>query len=175
MSPSSDPALEPVPTVAVRSGGEEGTEALGRALGKTLPAGTVVALSGGLGAGKTVFTRGIAAGLGVDPTEVASPTFVYLVDYDEGRLPLFHADLYRFAEVPVDRIPEVLESIGLEAALASDGVTVVEWWPYYLGPEPARLVRVEISVESGDTRSIRLEFRGPGLDAARAAVAAVPA
>jgi tRNA threonylcarbamoyladenosine biosynthesis protein TsaE len=159
---------EPV-TVTTRSADE--TESLARTLGAALPGGTVIALSGPLGAGKTVFARGVAAGLGIDPTGVASPTFVYLVDYPEGRLPFVHADLYRFADVPDDMKEGVLESIGLDAAIASDAVTLVEWWPYYRGLEPERMVAVELVIESGDVRSIHLDFRGQGLDAARRCVA----
>ena len=147
--------------------GEEETEALGRRLAAALPPGTVIALSGPLGAGKTVFARGVAAGLGIDPAEVTSPTFVYLVDYPEGRVPFVHADLYRFGDVPAEFAEAALESIGLDAAIASDAITLVEWWPYFHGTEPERLVNVELAVESGDVRSIHLDFRGPGLDAAR--------
>lgn len=157
-----------VPALLSRS--EEETEAVGRRLASVLPPGTVIGVSGGLGAGKTVFARGVASGLGIDPTWVTSPTFVYLVDYPEGRIPFVHADLYRFADVPVEMAGATFESIGLEAAFASDAITLVEWWPYYRGTEPERLVSVELAVESGDVRSIRLDFRGPGLDVARRSV-----
>lgn len=157
---------QPVP-VELTTRSEEETEALGRRLAEGLPPGTVIALSGPLGAGKTVFARGVASGLGIDPVEVTSPTFVYLVDYPEGRIPFVHADLYRFGDVPADLTEGVLESIGLDAAIASDAITLVEWWPYFRGAEPERLVSVELAVESGDVRSIHLDFRGPGLDAAR--------
>ena len=160
-SPEEAPALDLV------SRGEEETEAVGRRLAEALPAGTVIALTGQLGAGKTVFARGVAAGLGIDPAAVASPTFVYLVDYDEGRLPFVHADLYRFGDVPEEAAEGAYESIGLLDAMAGDSITLVEWWPYYRGPVPERLVRVELAVESGDVRSIHLEFRGPDLGAAQ--------
>jgi len=153
--------------VSLVSRSEEETEAIGARLAEALPAGTVIALSGPLGAGKTAFARGVAAGLGIDPDEVSSPTFVYLVDYPEGRIPMVHADLYRFADVPEDRLEGAFESIGLPAAMAGDSITLVEWWPYYRGAEPGRLVNVELAVESGDVRSIHLSFRGPGLDEAR--------
>lgn len=153
--------------IDLQTRGEEETEALGRRLAEALPPGTVIALSGPLGAGKTVFARGVASGLGIDPAEVTSPTFVYLVDYTEGRLPFVHADLYRFGDVPAELAEGVLESIGLDAAIASDAITLVEWWPYFRGAEPERLVSVELAVESSDVRSIHLDFRGPGLDAAR--------
>ncbi len=150
--------------------GEEETEELGRRLGAALPPGTTLALSGPLGAGKTVFARGVAAGLGIDPAEVSSPTFVYLVDYPEGRTPFVHADLYRLGEIPPELAEEVFEGIGLVAALASDAVTLVEWWSNYRGPAPARLVHVELAVRSGDVRAIHLDFSGVGLDEARTSV-----
>lgn len=156
--------------VTLRSRSEEETEAIGRRLAAALPAHTVIALSGQLGAGKTVFARGVAEGLGIDPALVTSPTFVYLVDYPEGRIPFVHADLYRLADVPDELAGAAFESIGLEDALASEAITLVEWWPYYRGAEPERLVSVELAVESGDVRSIHLYFRGPGLDVARRSV-----
>lgn len=149
---------------------EEETEAIGRRLGEALPGATTIALSGPLGAGKTVFARGVASGLGIDPAAVSSPTFLYLVEYGEGRIPFVHADLYRFADVPAEAAEQALDSIGLAAAVAGDGITLVEWWPYYRGAEPQRIVSVELAIESGDVRSIHLDFRGLGLDAARRSV-----
>jgi tRNA threonylcarbamoyladenosine biosynthesis protein TsaE len=153
--------------LTLRSASEEETEAIGRRLSASLPPRTVIALTGPLGAGKTVFARGVACGLGIDPAEVTSPTFVYLVDYQEGRLPFVHCDLYRFGETPAEFVGSAFESIGLDAAIASEAITLVEWWPYFRGPAPERLVSVELAVESSDVRSIHLDFRGPGLDAAK--------
>ena len=72
---------------------------------------------------------------------------------------------------PFEKWRAAFESIGLDAAIASDAITLVEWWPYFRGALPERLVSVELAVESGDVRSIHLDFRGPGLGAARRAVA----
>lgn len=155
----------------VRTGSEEETEDLGARLGAVLPAGTVLALSGPLGAGKTAFARGVARGLGIDPAEVSSPTFTYIVDYTEGRLPFIHADLYRLLDLPEQLLLPALESIGLEQAIdEGQAIVLVEWWPCYPGREPERLVRVEIAMESGNARSIELFFRGSGLDGARRCV-----
>lgn len=143
---------------------EEETEDLGCRLAEALPAGTVVALSGPLGAGKTAFARGVAEGLGLDPRDVSSPTFTYLVEYPEARVPFVHADLYRLGDLPEELAVSALESIGLAEAVEGEGITLVEWWPFYRGREPRRLVCVEIAPESGDVRSIILVFRGPGLD-----------
>ena len=98
------------------------TEAIGEAFGRFLEPGDFVGLEGDLGAGKTVFTRGVAAGLGCDPGEVQSPTFT-LVREHSGRVVLYHLDLYRLEEPEED-----LPAIGYEAFFEpEDGVAVVEW------------------------------------------------
>ena len=136
------------------------TENLGYELGRLLPVQAAVGLVGELGSGKTCFVRGLARGLGLDPDEIASPTFVYLVDYDGGRSRLTHADLYRLVDQTEDIAEEAFESIGLTQALASAGITVVEWWDSYRGPQPADLVTVEFLIENVDVRSITLTFDG---------------
>ena len=156
--------------LTVTTHGAEQTEALGAIIAAALPKATVVGLIGPLGAGKTCFARGLATGFGVDPSTVASPTFVYLVDYraTDGRI-LNHADLYRLggptAQAPEAQM-EALEGIGLYEAMASDSVTIVEWWEYYRGPTPQRRIRVEFAIENVDDRSITLEFAGAGLEEA---------
>jgi tRNA threonylcarbamoyladenosine biosynthesis protein TsaE len=94
------------------------TEAVGAELASRLQPGSRVRLYGELGAGKTAFVRGLAAGLGVDPDDVSSPTFTLVQEY-RGRLPLFHVDLYRLA-------PGEVDDLGLDA-LASQGVLAIEW------------------------------------------------
>jgi tRNA threonylcarbamoyladenosine biosynthesis protein TsaE len=126
------------------------TRALGQRLGKKLRAGDVVLLSGELGAGKTVFTQGIAEGLGARG-QVSSPSFVLMNEY-QGRERLFHVDLYRIGE------PEEAEYLGLED-YSEDGVLVVEWperAPEYL-PADHLLVRIAYS-EGG--RTLTLAPRG---------------
>lgn len=98
----------------------EETEALGEALGKKLAPGTVLAYRGGLGAGKTAFTRGLARGLGAAET-VTSPTYTVVNEYLTGRLPLFHFDMYRLGSA------EELFDIGWEDYLDRGGVCAVEW------------------------------------------------
>ena len=96
------------------------TEAIGAALGKILPAGTVIAYRGDLGAGKTAFTRGLARGLGyLEP--VTSPTYTVCNEYLGGRLPLFHFDMYRL------RCADDLWDIGWEDYLERGGICAVEW------------------------------------------------
>ena len=98
----------------------EETEALGEKLGKILPAGTVLAYHGDLGAGKTAFTRGLARGLGCRDL-VTSPTYTIVNEYLGGRLPLFHFDMYRL------RSSDDLWDIGWEDYLDRGGVCAVEW------------------------------------------------
>ena len=97
----------------------EETEDLGFRLGQQLSGGAVVAFRGGLGMGKTAFTRGLARGLGCQD-RVTSPTFTIVNEY-EGRLPLFHFDMYRLAD------SDALFDIGWEEYLDRDGVCAVEW------------------------------------------------
>ena len=96
------------------------TETLGAALGKLLPAGTILAYRGDLGAGKTAFTRGLTRGLGCNEL-VTSPTYTIVNEYLGGRLPLFHFDMYRL------RSSEDLWDIGWEDYLERGGICAVEW------------------------------------------------
>jgi tRNA threonylcarbamoyladenosine biosynthesis protein TsaE len=97
----------------------EETWELARKLAPILSSGDVINLSGDLGAGKTVFTKGLAVGLGIDEP-VTSPTFTLIKEY-EGRLPLYHFDVYRLAS------PEEMEELGFDEYFYGDGVSVVEW------------------------------------------------
>ena len=99
---------------------EEETEALGARLAVKLEPGAVIAFTGDLGAGKTAFTRGLARGLGI-PDRVTSPTFTIVNEYEGGRLPLFHFDMYRLGSA------DELFDIGWEDYLARKGVCAVEW------------------------------------------------
>ena len=96
------------------------TEELGRRLGGILKPGTVIAYTGDLGAGKTAFTRGLADGLAI-PERITSPTFTIVNEYEGGRLPLFHFDMYRLGS------SDELFDIGWEDYLARNGVCAVEW------------------------------------------------
>lgn len=98
----------------------EQTWRTGQLFGKLLNAGDTVCLYGDLGAGKTNFTYGIAQGLEVQERYITSPTYTFVNEY-QGRVPLYHIDLYRLKE------PGELEGIGFEEYLESDGVTVIEW------------------------------------------------
>ncbi len=113
------------------------TEAIGEQLAASLLPGDVVAYHGGLGAGKTAFTRGLAKGLGYDG-RVSSPTFTIVNEY-EGRLPLFHFDLYRLGD------EEELYDIGWEDYLQRRGVCAVEWSEGFAGALPPGTISVTIS------------------------------
>jgi len=130
---------------------EAETEALGAALGSELRGGEAVLLHGELGAGKTAFVRGLARGLGVDASQVASPTFVLLTRYD-GRLALHHADLYRLAGNGDDR------ELGLEELPGEHGVLAVEWAERLsLHPWQAS-IRVSLEHAGEDHRRVRIEW-----------------
>ena len=131
------------------SSSEAQTRAIAAALAPSLTPGTVILLSGDLGAGKTAFVRGLAEGLGLDPDEVTSPTFTLVHEYRGGRLPLIHVDLYR-----LDRAE--LDEIGLDQDLAATGVTAVEWAERLTrGISDAVVVRI---IDQGDDqRSISIE------------------
>ncbi len=128
---------------------EEETAALGRALAPSLEAGSVVLLRGELGAGKTAFVKGLAEGLGIDPSDVSSPTFALIQEYRSGRLPLFHVDLYRLEPIDVD-------DLGLEDERMGEGITAIEW-PDRLPRPPAGAVDVRIEHGDGSMRTIRIE------------------
>lgn len=114
------------------------TFALGRIFGEKAVPGQVFALNGDLGTGKTVFAQGFASGLGVSDY-VSSPTFTILQVYEEGRLPLYHFDVYRIAD------PEEMEEIGFEEYLYSEGVCLIEWAE--LIPELLPEERTQITIE----------------------------
>lgn len=134
----------------VPTGSEAETFALGRDLASGLRPADVVLLQGDLGMGKTVLARGLAAGLGVPEEDVRSPTFT-LINLYQGRLPVYHIDLYR-----IDK-PAELEELGLEEILGADGVAIVEW-AERLGPyRPPRGVLITITDGGGSARTIEID------------------
>jgi tRNA threonylcarbamoyladenosine biosynthesis protein TsaE len=125
---------------------EQETITAGAQLATTLQPGAILLLHGPLGAGKTALVRGVAVGLGVAEDEVSSPTFTLVHEYRGGRLPLFHADLYRLPE------GATLEELGLDEA-ASQGIVAVEW-PERLVQPPPGAVHVRIVLGDADQRTI---------------------
>ena len=127
----------------------EETEALGQRLGAALHGGAVIAYHGCLGAGKTAFTRGLARGLG-SQMRVTSPTYTIVNEYPDGRLPLFHFDMYRLGSA------DELFDIGWEDYLARGGVCAVEWSE---NVEEALSGAIHVTIEplGGDRRRITIE------------------
>jgi tRNA threonylcarbamoyladenosine biosynthesis protein TsaE len=126
------------------------TERVAAALATGFRGGEVVLLSGELGSGKTTFVRGLARGLGADPEEVASPTFVLLTSY-AGRLTLHHADLYRL------RGDGDEAEIGLEELPGRSGVLAVEWADRLGRPPWPRPLQVRLQHEGEDARRVTIE------------------
>ncbi len=119
-----------------------------------LEAGDVLLLDGDLGAGKTSLTKGLAAGLGIT-RPVKSPTFTIIREYQEGRLPLYHMDIYRLEDGGV-------EDLGLEEYFEGDGVSVVEW-PEFLGvvlPDEYLMIQIEKDADDDDARHVHLKAHG---------------
>lgn len=132
----------------------EETRRLGFCLGRMIGEPVVLLLSGDLGAGKTCLTQGIARGLEVPESEpIVSPTYT-LMNLYEGRLPLYHFDLYRLAD------PDELEELGLEEYLPGNGVAVVEWADRFQDLSPIRLA-VRINHLGPASRSIHFDATGP--------------
>lgn len=141
-------ASEPNDILPVVTHSPEESWRVGRAVGERLKPGDLVALYGNLGAGKTVFVRGMCAGLGLDPAEVTSPTFTILHEYYDARLPIYHFDAYR-----VERIEEFY-GLGYEEYFFGDGVTVVEWADRIETLLPTSAIRLRIEHAGGDDRRI---------------------
>ena len=133
------------------SNSEGETEDLGRRLGLRLGPGAVVAYTGDLGAGKTAFTRGLARGLDISE-RVTSPTFTIVNEYEGGRLPLFHFDLYRLGS------SDELFDIGWEDYLSRGGVCAVEWSENVADALEEDAIRVDLRRgESDGQRIITIE------------------
>jgi tRNA threonylcarbamoyladenosine biosynthesis protein TsaE len=132
----------------------EQTEAMGKVLGEIAEPGDVITLEGPLGAGKTTLTQAIARGLGVDPRiYITSPTFSLLHEY-QGRIPLYHMDLYRLAG------EDEIESLGFSEYLYGNGLTVIEW-PDRLGSLiPPERLHVELAMSGETSRSANLTAHG---------------
>ena len=143
----------PTLTRSLRSESPEQTHRLGVRLGELLQVGDFVGLIGDLGAGKTHLVRGVAEGARVPRSEVASPTFAIVYPY-RGRIPLFHADLYRVA----DR--DELFATGFFDLVAGDGATMVEWLDRVPEAAPDELLLIELAAGEADERQIRARAFG---------------
>jgi tRNA threonylcarbamoyladenosine biosynthesis protein TsaE len=153
-------------TIHVHS--EQETERVGRALADVVAPGVVVGLIGPLGAGKTRLSRALAEGLGVDPSAIASPTFVLIHEYP-GRMPVYHFDAYRLAG------PGEFEALGPWDYFDGDGVCLVEWADRVLDllPEDAWLIRFEPLGPEGRRLEVRFPAGSPIADGLAKRLAAV--
>jgi tRNA threonylcarbamoyladenosine biosynthesis protein TsaE len=135
---------------------EADTRAVAAKLAASLRPGDIILLAGGLGVGKTLFTSGLAVGLGVEE-QVLSPSFVLVRQYRSGFLPLVHVDVYRLGSMNEFDDLEVLD-------LAADGVAVIEWGDALEGQLPEDHLRIDFVVEEDGTRLLRLVPGGSWLE-----------
>lgn len=135
----------------------DATIVLGKKIGQQLVAGDVLVLDGDLGAGKTTFTKGLAAGLEI-PDIIKSPTFTIIHEYQDGRLPLYHMDAYRLENGGA-------EDLGLEEYFDGDGVSVVEWAEFVEDELPADFLAIHFKrTDDDNTRVLEFEPHGQHFD-----------
>ena len=132
----------------------EETFELGARVGASLTGGEIILLDGTLGAGKTVFTKGVAFALGLDADEVTSPSFTLVNHHKEGRLPLYHLDLYRLSEGAT-----AAHAVDLDELLTDEEAVVIIEWAERMGryPLPATTWRVQIEGDGDDPRRIHIK------------------
>ena len=127
------------------------TQTLGEKLGKTLNSGDVIALIGDLGTGKTCLTQGIARGVGIAPGEVvSSPSYILINEYN-GKIPIYHIDLYR-----LETAAEIAE-LGLSEYVEGDGICIIEWAERMGDRLPNTCIKIHITWEDENTRSIKIQ------------------
>ena len=140
-------------TRTIETNSPEETFALGRQIGEQAEPGEVYTLIGDLGVGKTVFTQGLAVGLGIQDA-VNSPTFTIVQVYEDGRIPFYHFDVYRIGDV------EEMDEVGYEDYVYGEGVSLIEWANLIeeILPEHYRRITIEKNPEKGfDYRKITIE------------------
>ena len=140
------------------------TAALAQAIACRLRGGEVIELVGELGSGKTCFCKGLAQGLGIDPNEVTSPTFVLVNEY-EGRLHVFHFDAYRLGD------EEEMEALGCQEMFAGRGVCLVEWADRVAGCLPEDRLTVRLEHAGLSERTLQFSTGGPRHEGLLAAIA----
>ncbi len=136
----------------IETNSAEETFALGKSLGEKASPGQIYTLDGDLGTGKTVFTQGVAAGLGITEA-ISSPTFTIIQEYDTGRLPLYHFDVYRIGDI------EEMEEIGYDDYFFGEGICLIEWADLIRDILPEHVIRITIEkdLEKGfDYRKITI-------------------
>ena len=141
--------------VVLLTNGEEETRAVGRRLGEALLGGERIGLSGELGAGKTCFVRGIAEGLGIDPDRVRSPSFTLLAIHEEGRVPLYHIDLFR--------LESGADAEELREFVYGQGVCAIEWFER-LAEGLEGFLEVTLTFVGAESRRLVAAAHGVGYD-----------
>ncbi len=141
-------------TMVVKTHNETETKALAAKIAEKMSPGMTILLEGELGAGKTTFTKGFAKGLGISRV-IKSPTYTLIREYTQGRLPLYHMDLYRLEDTGA-------EEMGLEEYFDSEGVCVVEWGSMVEDelPQEHLLITIESSLADLEERTIQLTAKG---------------
>jgi tRNA threonylcarbamoyladenosine biosynthesis protein TsaE len=131
----------------------EETKTVAAGLARLVTPGTVIGLVGDLGAGKTCFVKGLAAGLGIDENDVYSPTFTLIAEHYKGRLPLYHIDLYRLEGGEI-------EGLGLEEYLFGQGITVIEWFQFLPGDVVTEYLLLSLTITGEETRVLTMTALG---------------
>jgi len=139
-------------TIEYETFSPEETYEIGKRFGQQAKPGRVLALTGDLGVGKTLFTQGLAKGLGIDGP-VSSPTFTIVQEYESGRIPFYHFDVYRIAD------PEEMDEIGFDDYVYGEGICLIEWAELIeeILPENCIRITIEKNLEKGfDYRLIKV-------------------
>jgi tRNA threonylcarbamoyladenosine biosynthesis protein TsaE len=145
--------MSSIPTGEFTTHSADETFELAYGFGESITGSTIFLLQGDLGTGKTVFAKGIAAGLDIDPAEVNSPTFT-IVNQHEGRMRMYHLDLYR-----IDGDPDEIRELGLEEIFNEENAVVVIEWPERLGSfRIQNAYCVKISDVGGESRTLSIVF-----------------
>lgn len=127
---------------------------IGRVIARNIQKGDIVCLFGELGSGKTVLTKGIASGLGINSNKVVSPSFVLIRQYSKARIPLYHFDLYRLKDI------EGILALGYEEYLYDDAVTVIEWAERLKCLLPKEYLKIKLRVGKSSERKIDFSASG---------------
>ena len=126
---------------------------VGKKIGENAKPGQIYTLTGDLGVGKTVFTQGVAAGLGITEP-ICSPTFTIIQEYESGRLPLYHFDVYRLSEA------EEIYEVGYEDYLNSGGIILIEWADIIKSELPKEYIEIKLFYHEDETREVELRYVG---------------
>jgi tRNA threonylcarbamoyladenosine biosynthesis protein TsaE len=127
---------------------------IGKVIAKNLQKGDIICLFGELGSGKTVLTKGIAGGLGIEKSRIVSPSFVLIRQHNSAKLPLYHFDLYRLKD------PKDIVTIGYEEYLYDDGISVIEWADRLKYILPKEFLKIELFIKSKKQRLLKFKAFG---------------